>query len=896
MKKLIAFLLLAVFTLSLLASCVPIDIDEERYLYNDFTPQERSLLREHLGTVIPFLPNDEYYVKGLYDKNDYKYGVRFITYGNTEEEYEEYLAEIEKIATPGNPVTEDGREWNTFKGEDLTFNISFYTESGESVICVAVTSLSLSADPNPNPDPDPEPTEVGYYVACNNASKTLYLTSSITGGRFDGTTDKSQAALVYVEAAGNVGYYLYIYVGTVKNYIVLDDSSSGASLTTSVGNAGIFVWEATLKTMKSADSTNNRGLGMKPDSTYDNFSSYDTSNTSYNWSSYKTEGGVEFSPNGISGGAQNPGGDTTGGGSTQHLYSDFTSGEKSLLTQYLGAVIPFVANSEYYLTDRNGNTTNYEYGFNFYTWGNTKAEFDAYRSLIQSSGYEFDSTYEDDYGETCYVYYNGDIVIDVCYYESDGDFVIDVYAYSEEHSVELPEDSEGGNTNAEVIKNDGKGLPEDTNGTGLVKVDFTAADKVKDVTDQGYYIDGCPTVGSPGVLVVPLEFPDVTAQNKNYTIDKIIDAFTGAVGTTDYYSVDEYYKISSAGKLDLDITVLDEWFKAANNSSYYKNYTMEYDGSTVEAGDQLLIDEILKYLEPKMDLSQFDSDGNGTIDAIVIINTLDIDSESVFNWAYRYWNIYTDDQGYYYEYDGVSANDFLWASYGFMHESYDQDGNASYDDTTALSTYTYIHEFGHVLGADDYYDTSYSADTTPMDGADIMDSMQGDHNAFTKFNYGWLTESQLVVTDSSVEVTLSDFYTSGDTLIIANNWDMTLGAYQEYFIVVFYTNNGLNSDGNGYFTCDGIIVYHVNASLYSEEYDGEIYYDIYNNNTDPSDEYGTENNLIEYVKSGEGNFTYIEGDTLPETELDSGEALDFTFVVNSVGAESATITVSRLAA
>ena len=183
-----------------------------------------------------------------------------------------------------------------------------------------------------------------------------------------------------------------------------------------------------------------------------------------------------------------------------------------------------------------------------------------------------------------------------------------------------------------------------------------------------------------------------------------------------------------------------------------------------------------------------------------------------------------------------------------------------------------------------------------MDGADVMDTMQGDHNAFTKFNYGWLTESQLVVTESSVEITLSDFYTTGDTLIIANNWDATLGAYQEYYIVVFYTNNGLNSDGNGYFMRDGIIVYHVNASLYSEEYEGEVYYDIYNNNTDPSDEYGTENNLIEYVKCANDTFTYIEGDTLPETKLDSGEALDFTFVVNSVGADSATITVTRLAA
>ena len=50
----------------------------------------------------------------------------------------------------------------------------------------------------------------------------------------------------------------------------------------------------------------------------------------------------------------------------------------------------------------------------------------------------------------------------------------------------------------------------------------------------------------------------------------------------------------------------------------------------------------------------------------------------------------------------------------------------------------FIHEFGHILGIDDYYDTSASGEH-PMEGYDIMDAMLGDHNAFSKFNQGWLT-------------------------------------------------------------------------------------------------------------------------------------------------------------
>ena len=180
-----------------------------------------------------------------------------------------------------------------------------------------------------------------------------------------------------------------------------------------------------------------------------------------------------------------------------------------------------------------------------------------------------------------------------------------------------------------------------------------------------------------------------------------------------------------------------------------------------------------------------------------------------------------------------------------------------------------------------------------MDGCDVMDGMSGDHNAFTKFNYGWLTESRLVVTGGSVTLTLEDFSKNGDTIIIANNWDEKLGAYQEYYIIVYYTNNGLNSGEAGYFARDGIVVYHINASLYSETEGGDTYYDIYNNNTHPSDSYGTEDNLIEFVKSSAGNFTYVEGDTLPETTLANGDELIYTFVVVSLGTDSATITVSR---
>ena len=86
-------------------------------------------------------------------------------------------------------------------------------------------------------------------------------------------------------------------------------------------------------------------------------------------------------------------------------------------------------------------------------------------------------------------------------------------------------------------------------------------------------------------------------------------------------------------------------------------------------------------------------------------------------------------------------------------------------------------------------------------------------------------------------------------------------------------------------------MYHVNATLYSETVDGETYYDVKYNNTDASDEYGTENNLIELVKSADGDWVYGKNDSLSEaTKTDSGKKVAYVFTVNEITAAKATVT------
>ena len=585
----------------------------------------------------------------------------------------------------------------------------------------------------------------------------------------------------------------------------------------------------------------------------------------------------------------------------KYKYTDFSSAEKKIFSDYIGEIIPFIPTNEY-TVEGYYEESDYENGINFYTVGNTKVDFENFRASLD--GYVLSATFDDNSGDTWYEYQKGDVILRVSYYHYEGKNFIDVYLSVNEGDNSSGGGNQSGNDNTDngnsggntgsgsvadgdAITNNGKGLPSSAN--GVYNVDFTGATKVKDVTDLGYYIDGCPTTGSPAVLVIPVDFSDVKASDLGFSTDVIAQSFIEN-GENDYYSVYDYYYISSYGQLSLDITVLDYWFRPSNSSSYYENLT-DSDGSPI--GDYVIIDEALKYLEPRMDLSDFDSDGNGLIDSIVLINTLDVNSDSDFHWAYRYWNFYATDDGYYYEYDGVSANDYLWASYKFLFEEYPEDGgDAIYTDTSRRNTYTFIHEFAHVLGATDYYDTAYVAH--PMDGADMMDAMTGDHNPYTKFNYGWLTTSRLVVADGSITLTLEAFEKSGDTIMIANNFDPTLGVYQEYYILMYYKNTGLNEgEEYGYFARDGVVVYHVNASLCKEAQDGTDWYYLYNSNTDPSGEDGSVDNLIEFVKSAEDNFTYVVGDTLPTVTDDNGDALCYNFTVDALTSDYATITFTK---
>ena len=160
----------------------------------------------------------------------------------------------------------------------------------------------------------------------------------------------------------------------------------------------------------------------------------------------------------------------------KYTYQAFTPTDKELMETYLGEVLPFVANNEYYVDELEADDG--EMWINFYTIGNTQAEFNAYRASY--TGYTFIESYVDDYGDTCYCYEKGNLYVEMSYYFYEGEYWIDVYANK------ASEGGNGGNSGTE----DGE----------YTYYDFTAAEKalfmqyigevIPFLPNDEYYVEG----------------------------------------------------------------------------------------------------------------------------------------------------------------------------------------------------------------------------------------------------------------------------------------------------------------------------------------------------------------------------------------------------------------------
>ena len=309
---------------------------------------------------------------------------------------------------------------------------------------------------------------------------------------------------------------------------------------------------------------------------------------------------------------------------------------------------------------------------------------------------------------------------------------------------------------------------------------------------------GMPTTGDVKVLALLIEFADYRHSNEASTVAAKLFGEGVDPGQYPYESLHDYYQRSSYGQLDIQGDVLG-WYGTA------------YDRSAVDQTDQgrqALIEEALTYYEGLgHDFSQYDNNGDGTIDYLVVIWAGPQGSWGTFWWGYH---TYFDDAAY--ALDGKSLESYSWQ----WESWYQGDQTNGYTTDGFYDPIVVIHETGHALGLPDYYDYD---DTVGPDGGvgelDMMDGKWGDHNAFSKWTLGWI--SPQVVTGVPRAVTLGASGTSADALVVMPD---ASGAdpFREYFVVQNRHRVGNDSD------CvdrpvqnmpgDGLIVWHVDARLF----------------------------------------------------------------------------------
>lgn len=425
-------------------------------------------------------------------------------------------------------------------------------------------------------------------------------------------------------------------------------------------------------------------------------------------------------------------------------------------------------------------------------------------------------------------------------------------------------------------------------------------DRLQDVLMKEDGAIGLPSTGTYSCLVVPIQFKDTKISSND--LDRLNKAFNG--NDTGWESVSSYYQKSSYGKLNLSFDITDV-FVADNRSSYYEKYQKRIGDSNgdyyYQTGDELLMLEVLAYLEPRMDLSKYDVNKDGTIDAIYLIYSADVeyyDDNSIY-WAYV--SFYLSPDLYNQTFDGLDVYYYLFAGFDFMDE--DVNNWFSSNNNLNVNASTYIHETGHLLGLDDYYDYNPNEGSDKSVGcADMMDYSCGDHNCYSKLMLGWV--EPIVVTNNQT-VILKSFESSGEFIMILLDYDETY--FCEYLLIDFYTATGLNQmhsnlkDTYMYGGAEyGVRIYHVDSNVdtpFNDEYSS-----VTSNNNSLS-----KNALLYLIEAdGENNFDSTNGVAKEKDLWQSGSKFSdifpsyvsynyqlfwFDIIIGEMNSESATITI-----
>lgn len=298
-------------------------------------------------------------------------------------------------------------------------------------------------------------------------------------------------------------------------------------------------------------------------------------------------------------------------------------------------------------------------------------------------------------------------------------------------------------------------------------------------------------MGSNRFLVLLIEFNDL-----QFTVDNPNEAFTRLLNEPGYSdnggtgSAADYYTDNSSGLF----TPVYDVYGPIRVEGGYAEYGSNDDVN--ERADYLLV-EACKIADDEIDFSQYDLDGDGTVDNIFFFFAGHNEAEGAgddYIWPHK-WNIY---RPFYTDFDGKRLD-----SYACTSEYSGQRG------TTMAGIGTFCHEFGHVIGLPDFYDTDYqeNGQAAALGMLSLMDG--GSYNndgrtppylsGYERYLLNWLEE----MTEWS-ENGVQTMQPVQDNALYYISTDKD----GEFFLLEY--RNGENYDK--YLNATGIAIYHVDQS------------------------------------------------------------------------------------
>ena len=294
-------------------------------------------------------------------------------------------------------------------------------------------------------------------------------------------------------------------------------------------------------------------------------------------------------------------------------------------------------------------------------------------------------------------------------------------------------------------------------------------------------------------LFILVSFSDQAFKTASATYykEKLGDATEGAM------SMYNYLKLQSNGQYAPPVDVFGP-VTLSNTCSYY--------GSNDSDGDDLhpaeMIVEACKALDSEIDFSLYDNNNDGVVDNVYVLyagkGEADGGSKTTI-WPHQ-WDIY-------------SAENLTCKLDGKSIRAYACSAELNGSNKCAMGTP--LHEFGHVIGLPDYYDTQYESTNytearTPGEWS-IMDagSYNNDGNTppnysiFDKYFLGWATP-KFLAKDEVKNVTMT---TDWDDAYQINGGSSRVAATNTK--TVYYIENRQKSGWDAYLPGHGMIVWQV---------------------------------------------------------------------------------------